>query len=193
MGCKELIESLRAAGDEKIRAMQQEEEREAGKIRAEVAEKIGQLRKVRNETHVIEAAEKTSTALSEAAHRARLIRLVAEKALAERLYSLALASLQQLRNAGYRAVFAALARELPHFAWKTVRVNPIDRALAQEHFPEAELVPDNTIAGGMDVTSDEGKVRVVNTFEKRLERSWDEMLPTLLRDVYDEAAHHGTP
>jgi hypothetical protein len=33
--------------------------------------------------------------------------------------------------------------------------------------------------------TDGGKIRVINTFEKRLERAWVDMLPGLLKETYD--------
>jgi vacuolar-type H+-ATPase subunit E/Vma4 len=39
------------------------------------------------------------------------------------------------------------------------------------------------ITGGLETISTEGEVRVVNTFEKRLERMWEEMLPEIMKEV----------
>ncbi len=190
MGCKELIESLRAAADEKIKALRREVEQEAGKVGAETARKLEELRAAYSRQRSSTAAEKAAKILSEANTAARLIRLSAEKALSERLYSLAVESLHLLRNAGYRDVFAAFASELPRLPWKAVRVNPEDIGRAKEHFPGAEIISDKHITGGLDVTTEGGKIRVINTFEKRLERAWEEMLPGLLRDVYEEVSRH---
>ena len=110
-------------------------------------------------------------------------KLLAERALADRLYGLAQSSLPALRNVGYRDMFVSFAQELPRFAWKTIRVNPGDGALAREQFPGAEVQFDKTITGGLEAISDGGEVRVVNTFEKRLERTWEEMLPEIMKEV----------
>ncbi len=67
-------------------------------------------------------------------------------------------------------------------------MNPADIGLAKRHFPGAEIVPDETISGGMDATAEDGAIRVMNTFEKRLERAWREMLPLLIKDVYQEVS-----
>ena len=103
-----------------------------------------------------------------------------------------MSSLPALRKAGYEAVFGKMVQELPALSWKRVQVNPGDVALAGRYFPAAEIVPDPGITGGLDVSTEDGSIRVINTFEKRLERAWSDMLPLLIKDVYQEVAD-GTP
>jgi V/A-type H+-transporting ATPase subunit E len=64
-------------------------------------------------------------------------------------------------------------------------VNPEDVGFAKNIFAGADIIPDKTIAGGVDAMTDGGEIRVINTFEKRLERAWVDMLPELLKKVYD--------
>ena len=183
MGCKELIGSLRATGDEKIKAMHIEAEQEEERIRADAARRIGALQEEYARKHAAEAAKQAEAFMAEANRTVRAIGLRAERALAERLFSAARASLQTLRNAGYRDVFTGFTRELPQFTWKTVRVNPGDVALAREQFPGAEVLADPGIIGGLEAASEDDRVKVVNTFEKRLERTWEEMLPDIMKEV----------
>jgi len=188
MGCKELIGSLRAAGDEKLKAIRVEAEQEAERIRAEAARRTAALQEEHARRHAAEAARQSEALMAEANRTVRAIGLRAERALAERLYSAARASLPTLRNVGYRDVFMGFARELPRFTWKTVRVNPEDVKLAREQFPEAEVIAEPDIIGGLEAASEGDRVRVVNTFEKRLERMWEELLP----DIMKKAAGQGT-
>lgn len=183
MGCRELIESLRVAGDEKIKAIRQEAEQEAGRIRAEAAHRIEALQDEHARRHNAEAAKEAEQLQAEANSAIRRIGLRAERALAERLYASAQGSLHTLRNVGYRDVFQGFARELPPFTWKTVRVNPGDAALAREVFPGAEIQTVPEIIGGFEAVSEGERVRVVNTFEKRLERMWEEMLPDIMKEA----------
>jgi V/A-type H+-transporting ATPase subunit E len=185
MGCKELIESLRRAADERIRLMWKEAEAEADKIRAEVSHRLDQLRESSSRTESLAATAAQVAAVSEANNRSRTNLLTVEKALSDRLFSVALSSLHRLRNSGYQEAFGKMAWELPPLAWKTVRVNPEDVGLAKSIFTGAEIIPDKTIAGGVDAMTDGGKIRVINTFEKRLERAWVDMLPGLLKETYD--------
>jgi vacuolar-type H+-ATPase subunit E/Vma4 len=188
MGCKELIEALRASGDEKIKAIRTDAEHEAERIRLEVAQRIESVRADHARKRSAAAAAHTERLLSDANGAARRIRLDADHALSARLYGVARASLPQLRNAGYRDAFISFAKELPRFTWKTVRVRPEDADLAQQLFPDAEIAADAGITGGLEAVSEGQRVRVVNTFEKRLERLWEELLPDVMKDVAERGA-----
>lgn len=178
-----MILSLRSGGDEKLMAIRAEAEQEAERVRAEAARRIEALRDEHARKHAAEAAKQAGALLAEANGTVRTIGLRAERALAERLYGLARASLHSLRNIGYRDVFTGYVRELPRFTWKTVRVNPGDVALAREQFPGAEVLAEPGIIGGLEAASEGDRVRVVNTLEKRLERMWEEMLPDIMKEV----------
>jgi vacuolar-type H+-ATPase subunit E/Vma4 len=183
MGCRELIESLRTAGDERIKTIRDEAEQEAGRIREETARRIEALQGENTRRHAAAAAKETEALQAEANSAIRRIRLRAERALADRLYAAARESLRTLRNVGYGDVFHGFAQELPQFTWKKVRVNPEDVALAREIFPGVEILPAPEIIGGLEAVSEGERVRVVNTFEKRLERIWEEMLPDIMKEV----------
>jgi len=188
MSCRELIDSLKKAADERVLLMRQEAEREAGAAKADVARRLEQRRDEAKRREAVVQRDANARALSAANNRARGIRLSAEKELSARLEAAAASSLPALRKAGYETAFEKMARELPVLAWHTVRVNPGDIALAEKYFPGAEIVPDLNITGGMDVSTKDGSIRVINTFEKRLERAWSDMLPLLIRDVYGEGS-----
>ena len=188
MSCRELIDSLKKAADERVLLMRQEAEREAGAAKADVARRLEQRRDEAKRREAVVQRDANARALSAANNRARGIRLSAEKELSARLEAAAASSLPALRKAGYETAFEKMARELPVLAWHTVRANPGDIALAEKYFPGAEIVPDLNITGGMDVSTKDGSIRVINTFEKRLERAWSDMLPLLIRDVYGEGS-----
>jgi V/A-type H+-transporting ATPase subunit E len=188
MSCRELIESLRRAGDDKVRNLWEEAEAEAGRIRVEVADRIARLRADSESVQSAKAGAAIAVAVSEANNRVRARKLSAEKVLSSRLFIAAVASLQRLRDDGYPALFETLARELPLLRWRLVSVHPADIELAKRHFPGAEITADEKITGGMDATAEGGLIRVVNTFEKRLERTWADMLPLLIKDVYQEVS-----
>jgi V/A-type H+-transporting ATPase subunit E len=193
MSSQELIESLRHAAEEKARLMREETEREAEDLRLEVSRKVEDLRRSYADQLAAVSREEARNALAEAGRRARSVRLEAEKTLSDRLFLLARSSLSHLREDGYPAVFEKLAAELPPMPWKLVRVHPADAVLARKYFPDAEIVPLEDITGGVDAEIDGGKIRVVNTFEKRLERAWGDLLPYLIRDVYSEVPDETAP
>lgn len=186
MSSRELIESLKLAGEEKVRLIKQEAEQEAKALQVATAGKVEELRKHYAEKLASTEGEEALRALAEATSRARTVRLGAEKALSERLYSIACSSLHLVRDNGYPAVFEKLVLELPPFPWKLVRVNPADVDMARKYFPGAEIIPVENITGGVDASSTGNTVRVINTLEKRLERAWNEILPLMVKDVYRE-------
>jgi vacuolar-type H+-ATPase subunit E/Vma4 len=106
--------------------------------------------------------------------------------LAGRLHALALEALGGLRNETYGDLFASLTAEIPSGAWQRVRVNPLDRSLAERHFPLATIVCDPAIGGGFEVEAEEGRIRIGNTLETRLDRAWPDVLPALMRDVFEQ-------
>jgi V/A-type H+-transporting ATPase subunit E len=188
MGCEELVGSLRKAGEKQVRLLWEAAEREADAVKAGVRLRVEQLRAESAVRRSVMAAAEVNAAVAEARKRARAQRLLAEKTLSDRLYSIAVGSLKRMRDEGYPDAFEKLARELPSLEWRTVRVNPADAGLARRYFPGAEPVPDESITGGLDAATEDGVVRVINTFEKRLQRAWPEILPVLMKDIYREVS-----
>lgn len=184
MGCKELIEALRREGDEKAQAIWREAEADAGKIRADADERIKGLREEYSRMQESAIKDQIDPILSEAKQKADAVRLAAQKDMSARLYRLALSVLSDLRDEGYSDIFRLLVKELPFCNWEMVKVNPQDERIAKEYFSDAEIITDSSITGGLEVQAKDGKIRISNTFEKRLERAWVEILPGLMRDIY---------
>lgn len=184
MGCKELIDALRKEGDEKARAIWQETEEEAEKIRADADEKIKKMQEEYSRMQASAIEYQIEPILSEAKQKADTIKLTAENDLSVRLYHLALSVLNYLRDEGYSDAFHLLVKELPLYKWERVKVNPEDEKMAKEYFSNAEIISDKNISGGLEVMTKDGKIRISNTFEKRLEKAWMEILPKLMRDIY---------
>jgi len=182
MDCENLIDCLWKEADKKIRIIYEEAKEAAAKIGGETSVKISRLR----EEYERKTNEATATRIREiradAEKEARLLRASAAQRFSNRLYGEFRSSLPLLRNEGYANAFAAMASELPPLSWKVVRVNPGDVSLAREHFPDAEIVSDCGISGGMDIATGDGRIRVINTLEKRLERIWEELIPDLMRE-----------
>jgi V/A-type H+-transporting ATPase subunit E len=187
VGRRELIESLRRDADESVREIWKEAEAEAARDREETEVRISALEQHSRVVCSKTVRQKSDSIISRAEAEAREVRFNSHAALSERLLKIALRSLRTLREKKYGEVFGGLVAELPSNEWKGVRVNPGDGGLAAGHFPGAEVVTDERISGGMEVASEGGGVVVINTFEKRLERAWPEMLPSMLEDVYEDA------
>lgn len=192
MGHEELIRSLKREADEQVRAIRDEAEKKAAGIREQGRLESGRLKKESERELALKIGAQDEAVLKEAADRARGTRLSAERALEERLYSLSLSCLAALRSGGDgKGLFRALYKELPDLEWELVEVNPEDLALASELFSGAEVRADAGISGGMRAAAENGRVCITNTYEKRLERSWEDMLPLLMGDVYEEISLHG--
>jgi V/A-type H+-transporting ATPase subunit E len=186
MGCKELIESLRKIRDEKIIAIWNEVEAEAAMIRDGISKKREQLGSELERKKAAALNEKNEQALSEANRSSRSHRLDAEQRITERLHGLAARELEKARTVQYPAVFRELVRELPPFTWKKVQVNHADAPLAREHFPGAEIIPTEGISGGFIAAIEGERIRVDNSFEKRLERCWPELVPEMIKEIYEQ-------
>ncbi|MGD0886575.1 MAG: V-type ATP synthase subunit E [Thermodesulfovibrionales bacterium] len=193
MGCKELIESLRKEADKRIESIWQDAGAEAEKIRTEASRKIELIREESTKACSSEVRDILTYALSEADKQARMCKLSAEKNLSDRLFSVATSCLGRLRNERYKDVFKAIAGELPPCSWQTVSVNPEDVDIAREIFPDAEIIQDTGITGGLAAAAEDGKIRIINTFEARLIRAWEDLLPELIKDVYQQETDNGAP
>jgi len=183
MGYQELIDSLLKEGEEKVRVILKEAEAEGAKIWEEASRKTGELEQYYTRHLSAAVKEETEAILSEAGMKARMILLSAEKELSDRLYKIAVKSLPLLRDNRYPDLFVALFQELPSHQWQVVRVHPEDKGRAKICFPEAEVLSDSAISGGLDVMTEDERIRVTNTFEKRLACLWIEMLPGLMKDI----------
>jgi V/A-type H+/Na+-transporting ATPase subunit E len=189
MGYEELIGSLRKEAEENVREIWREAEEAAAKIWAGVSIRLEALRQ-ENASGRSSGVDRLKVVL-DAENRARTIRLTSENRFSARLYILAVSSLLLLRGKGYEDIFHKLVLELPPLRWQAVEVNSDDSDLAKKFFPDAGIVAGRNITGGME--AEEGGVRVTNTFEKRLERAWPQMLTGLITDINREVIDDGTP
>jgi len=185
MNYEELLESLWQESEKKIGAMIRETDEEEARIEQDVMQTLSRIRDEGQQHCVSTWAKRTEEILTEAEKSARMMSIETNLMLAERLYKISRSSLSSLRNGRYEEIFRQMAAELPPLPWKSVRVNPADTGISGECFPGAETITDELITGGMDVTTGDGKIRVVNTFEKRLERAWEDIAPDLLKGNYE--------
>ncbi len=186
MGYQELIASLRKEAEENVRSIQEEADAEVKRLREEASGKIKGLQARYEEIREKSIKEIQEKIISEARYRARQIRLQAEHALSERLYSLASGSIKMLREKDYEEVFFMLVKELPDLQCKEIRVHPEDMGITRKYFSDTEIIPDETITGGFEAVRKDGRMIVINTFNKRLEKAWDMILPLIIKDIYKE-------
>jgi V/A-type H+-transporting ATPase subunit E len=187
VGTGELLAALRREGERKAAAIRQAAEAETARLQEESAARLALLQEEFRQKQEKAKEAATSAILAEAERAAQRIQLAAAENLAERLHALARQLLPRLRAGDYPAIFSRLASELPVAEWETLRVNPADADLAGALFPGARIETDAAICGGLEALAAGGRVQVVNTLEKRLERSWPELLPVLLREIDNDA------
>lgn len=185
MATEQLLAALRSEGERKAGLVREQAEAAAAHLRGEADTILAQLRRQSDQELAESVQAQERAILAEAERAARLVRLAGAERLAARLFRLALQLLPRLEEGDRAALFARLAAELPPCAWETVRLNPADEAQAAQLFAGARLVPDPSISGGLEVWAQGGRMQVVNTLEKRLERGWWELLPLLLKEVED--------
>lgn len=185
MNCEELIESLWRKAEENIALIAQDANVDAERIKSDMHLKINHIREESQRLCSSEAEKRTHDVLAEAEKKAQTMCISGIRLLSDRLYRIACSALPLLRNQDYQRTFRNLAAEMPPLAWKTVRVNTDDVEAVREHFPEAEIVADPEISGGIDAETENGKIRVINTFNKRLERAWEEIIPNLIKEDYE--------
>jgi V/A-type H+-transporting ATPase subunit E len=192
VGRSALIDSLRAKAAEDAEAAWAAARREAEKHRAALAAALEQARTQRTQAANADARRLEQERLAAARHRARQLHMQAAVGLAVQLRKAAQAELPALGGQGGERLFAALAAELPEGRWETVRVRPADAGLAQARFPGAELQRDEAVSGGLAVTAEGGRLRLVNTLEARLDAAWPDLLPGLVAAILATPEGHGT-
>ncbi|HEY6874298.1 MAG TPA: V-type ATP synthase subunit E [Geobacteraceae bacterium] len=186
MGYRELIDALRREGEEKGAALRRETDAEAARLEESAAGRAGRLREEFERRLAGAVADQRREFLANARKKGELALLAAENALAERLGRIAQNSLPLLREDDPERLFTLLAEELPPADWERVTVNPADAGVARRLFPAAEIVADGAVTGGIVAVDSGGRLRVDNTLEKRLERGWPELLPSLMEELRRE-------
>ena len=183
-----MIQALQQKATEDTDALWRDARAEADKLRLEAAREIDGER-LATTRQAAAAAQRIEQAATIAAEReARDIRMSAAIALADRLHGLALAELPNLRAQNPETLFHEIAAELPALAWQKVRVNPADELRARQRFPQARVECDARISGGLETEAEDGRIRVNNTLEARLETAWPKLLSDLVAAILLEAS-----
>jgi V/A-type H+-transporting ATPase subunit E len=182
MGYKELIEAIKEEGERIIKTLKAEAGKKADIIEGEKESRIMEIRRGYEERYNAEAEKRRGLILREAEKEAIAIRLQAEEELSRRLFRIALGLIPCLRKENYGKIFEKLLKEIPESDWITVKVNPEDVMIARSYFPDAEIIKDPSISGGLIVINRDGNV-IINTFEKRLERLWPDILPDIIMKI----------
>ena len=183
MAQRELEAALRRDGESKAREIWRSVEAEAECLRSAAAQTLDRQRQAAEEQRQIEINALHDAAFAVARKQAQHSRLAAESTLERRLKQLAEGLLDGLAFSGGAELFARLAAEIPAYPWRQLKIHPRDEIFARAAFPEAEILPSEGITAGLEVLSNDGRIQVINTLEKRLEHLWPELLPELLKEL----------
>lgn len=183
MGRRELLEALHREGRERMDAIAGRGAAEEERLRSESEQRRDELRREHEQQRDVLCSVLQRTLIATAAREASLVRLRAEHALSLRLHERARLCLKQLRQDNPEQLFHALAAELPAVPWQTVWTTPGDTVQASGQFPDASIIPDETLSGGLKVVSADDSLTVDNSLETRLERLWPDLLPHLMAEL----------
>ena len=184
-----LIEALRRKGERDAEAIWEDARARAQAHKDDAARTIEEQRRRFAAEIAAIAEESERSATAEAQHAARRIRAAASIELAARLFRLAREALPRFRDGHCERLFAALADELPARPWQRVHVNPVDQRLAAARFPQTQVACDESIAGGIEVEAEDGRIGVSNSLQTRLQTAWPDILPGLIHHIFTEAPH----
>jgi V/A-type H+-transporting ATPase subunit E len=176
LGLNELIDSLKKNGQKQIDDIWQAAESEAEILRKQIAEAIADITKIHADK-LASACQKSMRAIfSETEVKTRQKKLFAYQNLDQALRNAALKQLPSLRQQKYEKIF----------------VNPDDLQMAAKFFTANSLQPDSAISGGVLAETANGRIVVDNTFEKRLERKWPQILPQIIAELEKHFEKSGT-
>jgi vacuolar-type H+-ATPase subunit E/Vma4 len=192
LGLEELISTLRKNERQQIKDIWQSAESEAESLRKKIAEATAEI--TRNHSDQLNSACQRSrrSIFSEADIKTREKKLLTYRSLDQALKDAALKQLPGLRQQDYEDVFARLVAELPERQWEKIFVNPTDRILAAKFFPEDIISQDPSISAGLIATTAGNKIIVNNTFEKRLEKKWFQLLPAIIAQIEKKYGESGS-
>jgi len=179
MPYEQLIESVETSGDEKIRELREKADREAEKILREARDKEDAIRRKHLDAAKRSVEIEKNRLLATVNEEARLQMTRVKDEVFKKAVAQAFAGLQSVRNhAGYETEFRELlleaCRESPGENIE-IHVDPRDEGICRNLVSElhigGEIVTDITSAGGMNVSTKDGRFIVFNTVESRFERA----------------------
>jgi vacuolar-type H+-ATPase subunit E/Vma4 len=186
MGRHELLEALQREGQEKLATITAQKAAAEERLRAATVARRAEMQREHEEERELLCSARQRQLLAKAGREAALLRLRAEHALALRLHERARNLLPQLREHDAASLFQKLAAELPSLPWQTIWTTPDATAAATALFPDATIIADPSLAGGIKAALAGNALTVDNTLETRLEKLWPDLLPQLLAALREE-------
>lgn len=182
MGLEEILKALEAEAQLQIERLRSVADTEVAAITAKADEEAKAIK----DRHLASARQRLGKErerlVSGAKLEAKMVRLDAREALLERAFTAAKERLAQLHgNSAYPAYLMRLTREAVAEIGSDLRiaVSAVDeelmRAIASELRLRAQISAGLNTCGGLEASTPDGRIRVVNTVEARLERAQSEL------------------
>lgn len=183
MGRHELLEALQREGQEKMAAMNMTAAAEEERLRTAAEQRRLEILRMHEAERDLHCSNRQRTLVAKAAREAALISLRAEHALALRLHEHARRSLVRLNGENAARLLSILAAELPPRPWQRVWTTPAESVPAALLFPNATIIADPALSGGLKAATADQSLTVDNTLETRLERLWPDLLPVMIEEL----------
>lgn len=183
MGTEKILQYLKESFEKELESLRRKKEEEEKAIRESFRQRALILKEelLLKEREILEEIKKDLE--NRYLQREIEAQLIFQTELRRLMNVLSRDILVRLKRDSYERVFYALLKEVPPIKWHYIRINPEDRERALNFFPEAIIIEDENIIGGFELISEDKRIFLDNTFEKRLERIKDEIEYEILLEV----------
>jgi V/A-type H+-transporting ATPase subunit E len=193
MAVEDILLALDEQCREECRAIYNAAQKEAEQMLEKVRQEADEIREVRLQRAKSEAESETISILYSARLRARNAVIQAKEEMVEKALQESEKRLQELRSyEDYAGVMEGWLREgLARLSGKIiVHTDPLDSDLAKSLLDdlevEYEIIPDMHIPGGVVISDTEGKVKIINTVEERLNRAREKLRMQVSEILFEE-------
>jgi V/A-type H+-transporting ATPase subunit E len=195
MSYEQLIESVETSGEEKIRDLRDKADREAVQIIKEAENKEDPIKKKHLDAAKRSVESEKNRLLATANEEIRLQLTRVKDEMYQTAVAQALSDLQSVRNhPGYEKIFKEFLQE----AYEELRGEKIEihidkrdegicRKLVSELSINGDIVTDITSAGGMNISTKDGRFVVFNTVESRFERAKVLLRPEIFATIFGDS------
>lgn len=193
MAVEDILLALDEQCREECRAINNAAQEEAERILEKARREADEIREARLQRAKSEAESETISILYSARLKARNAVIQAKEEMVEEALQESEKRLQELRSyEDYAGVMEGWLREgLSRLSGKIiVHTDPLDSELAKSLLDdlevEYEIIPDMSISGGVVLSDTEGKVKIINTVEERLNRAREKLRMQVSETLFEE-------
>jgi vacuolar-type H+-ATPase subunit E/Vma4 len=194
MPYEDLISAVKASAQERIKELQERAQAEAQKIRKDAEERAQGTRSAYLEEAARGVKLEKGKLISKVGAEKRMALARLKDDLFQQVFARAAQEISSVRNhPAYRESFKGMVREaMEELAREEVRIHidPRDETLCREILKEmqrnCDVVTDLTTLGGLNATTADGRLMVLNTLESRLQRAKELMKSEIMSTLYGD-------